>query len=62
MSALSYLSPLPPDPVGIRCGSPLPPDPPIAVADESPLPPDSGQELGAGGKARSKGGESAPTR
>jgi hypothetical protein len=61
MQTVRHPSPLPPDPVGTRRGSPLPSDPPIAVLGESPLPPDNRQVPGARSQAHSVGGESAPT-
>jgi len=76
MRSLRYLSPLPPDPVGTRRGSPLPPDPPVMALSQSPLPPDppvmavsesplpldSDRVPGARGEQRSDGGESATAR
>ena len=62
MRTLSYLSPLPPDPAGVRGGSPLPPDPPVTVPGESPLPTGSGQALGAAGRASSDDGKNGPER
>ncbi|HTZ24271.1 MAG TPA: hypothetical protein VMC83_09785 [Streptosporangiaceae bacterium] len=62
MRSLRYLSPLPPDPIGTRRGSPLPPDPPVMALGGSPLPPDSGRVPGALGERRSDGEESATAR